>query len=390
MTGFVYLVGGGPGDPDLLTLKGLRCLQQCDVVIYDALVNPALLEHCPASAERIFVGKRRHRHTFEQKEINALMLHHSREGKKVCRLKGGDPYLFGRGGEEAEFLSQNAVPHEVVPGISSIIAVPAYAGIPLTHRDYASHVTVITGQNAGMGGEAPEDRWVPYHYLPRKTMVILMGFAHAENIAKRLVGLGWPGDTPAALICSGTHSTQLTVTGKLTEFGEKVQRFRDILSTPAMIVVGEVVGMRRKMTASNFDIDLLPIAELKAHEETHPDRALRIKGEILKSGAVLTPLWVDERHRIVLNGHHRLAALKELGCVYVPVLLVDYGSPSVSVDVCPGSSIASISKEAVTEAALSGNLLPPRSSLHLLNFTPPNFATPLKTLKKEPMESLRT
>ena len=389
MTGIVYLVGGGPGDPDLLTLKGLRCLQQCDAVIYDALVNIELLNHCPPGAERVFVGKRRHRHTFEQREINAMMLHYARIGKKVCRLKGGDPFLFGRGGQEAEFLSLNAVPCEVVPGISSIIAVPAYAGIPLTHRDYASHITVITGQNSVMGKESQEDRWSPYHYLPRKTMVILMGFAEAENIAKRLLAMGWPDDIPAALICCGTHSNQLTVTGKLTEFGEKVGRIKDSLSAPAMIVIGEVVGMRRKISTSNFDIDLLPIPELKAHEEVLPDRVSRIKEEILETGTMLTPLWIDETNKVVLNGHHRLAALKELGCDYAPALLVDYDNWGVTVDICPGAVIDSISKTAVIEAALSGRLFPPRSSLHSLNFIPPNFVTALNALKKTPKESVK-
>src|SRR5262245_31763132 len=145
----VYLVGAGPGDPGLLTVKGLACLQKCDVVIYDALANPALLDHCPPQAERVFAGKRRHRHSFEQNDINAMLLKYAREGKTVCRLKGGDPFLFGRGGEEAEHLFKHGISFEVVPGVSSIIGAPAAAGIPLTHREYASHVTVVTGQNSG-------------------------------------------------------------------------------------------------------------------------------------------------------------------------------------------------------------------------------------------------
>ena len=234
----MYLVGGGPGHPGLLTLRGAECLKRCEAVIYDALVNPALLAHCPSSAKRIFVGKRRRHHEFEQDEINALLLKYASKGKIVCRLKGGDPFLFGRGGEEAEFLFEHGVRFEVVPGVSSVIAAPACAGIPLTHRDYASHVTIVTGQNSRLGDA--------YRYLPKKTLVVLMGFARAGDIAKKMVSLGWPPSTPVALICSGTLASQAVITGTLSDFNEKIDKSGGRLSSPAMIVAGDVVKMREK------------------------------------------------------------------------------------------------------------------------------------------------
>ena len=204
----VYLVGAGPGDDKLITVRGRELIEKADFIIYDYLANPEHLCHAGDKAVKICVGKGFRYRPLTQNKINRLIVRSAKNGKRVVRLKGGDPYLFGRGGEEALHLFQNKIPFEVVPGITSAMACAAYAGIPLTHRDAASHVTVVAGQNSAMGEEAPEDRWAPYHYLPRKTMVILMGFAQAENIAKRLVSLGWPGDTPAALISCGTYSNQ--------------------------------------------------------------------------------------------------------------------------------------------------------------------------------------
>ena len=387
--GKVYLTGGGPGDPGLLTVKALQVLKECDVVVYDALVNPALLENCPPSAEKIFAGKRRHRHSFEQKEINALLLKYALEGKKVCRLKGGDPFLFGRGGEEAEFLSKHGVPFEVVPGISSIIAVPAAAGIPLTHRDYASHITVVTGENSSMKEKAPQDRWEPYGYLQKKTLVILMGFAHTEDIVKRLLTFGWPKDTPIALICRGTHADQLAVSGTLKDFPAKVRRLEGVLGAPGLIVAGAAVGMRGKVSPSAVDFDFLPLSRLKAHEGVIPERVKKIKEEISAAGVIETPLWVDREHFIVLNGHHRLAALKEIGAALVPCVLLDYSSPYIEVRVCEGAKIKSIDKEKVQDAALDGKLFPPRSSFHTLRFDPPKVETPVELLCPGPKRSLK-
>ncbi|OGR54330.1 MAG: uroporphyrinogen-III C-methyltransferase [Elusimicrobia bacterium RIFCSPLOWO2_02_FULL_39_32] len=251
--GMVYLIGGGPGDPELLTLKGKHCLEKTDVVIYDALINLELLEHCPKNAERIFVGKRRHRHAYEQKEINQLLLRHAKMGKVVCRLKGGDPYLFGRGGEEAELLSKNKISFEVVPGISSIIAVPAYAGIPLTHRRYASFVTIATGHQKD-GEEKSKNNedseWC--HYSSKKSLVILMGFARLKAIVQRLIHFGWPKNSHIALISSGTLPNQFTLTGTLQDIVPKVEKFKDSLSSPAMIVVGNVVKLNKIIKPKTF------------------------------------------------------------------------------------------------------------------------------------------
>lgn len=387
--GLVYLVGGGPGDPELITLKGLNCLKKSDVIIYDALVNPKLLSHCQPSSEKIFVGKRRHRHTYEQDEINALMAQYADQGKIVCRLKGGDSFLFGRGGEEAEFLSKHGIAFEVVPGISSVFAVPAAAGIPLTHRNYASVVTIATG-HASDGKLIAESKcaddldWC--RYGTQKTLVILMGFARIESIVNKLESAGWKAESPIALISSGTLPNQFVVTGALSNIVQKVRKFKQMLSSPALIVVGDVVKLRKKISTSGLEIDLINIRRLKAHEETIPERVKKIKDDIHTRGELMTPLWIEDSNDVVLNGHHRLAALKALGCELAPCVLFDYSSPKVEVQVCPGSSIKSINKKLILSAALTGNLFPPRSSLHVLKFDPPVFLTPLALLKKETRE----
>jgi uroporphyrinogen III methyltransferase / synthase len=244
--GFVSLVGGGPGDPGLLTLKGKERLAQSEVVVYDALVHPDLLNHCPPGAKMIFVGKRSKRHAAEQEEIHRLLLKHAKSGKRICRLKGGDPYMFGRGGEEAEFLSHHKINFEVIPGVSSIQAVPASAGIPLTHRDLASFVTIATGHESGDPASPEKGRsklqtteWASYS--SKKTLVILMGFARLKVLTRKLIASGWPAKTPAALICSGTLPNQFTVKGTLVDLPSKATRYEARLSSPAMIVVGNVV-----------------------------------------------------------------------------------------------------------------------------------------------------
>lgn len=375
IAGKVWLVGGGPGDPELLTVKGLRCLKHCDVVIYDALVSPDLLKHCPRKAEKIFVGKRRHRHAFEQNEINTLLLKYVRKGKNICRLKGGDPFLFGRGGEESEFLACHQIPFEVVPGVSSVIAVPAAAGIPLTHRSHASYVAIATGHEDN--GEDAE--W--YRYASKKTLVILMGFHRMTSIVGRLLDSGWPKETAIALICRGTLPDQATVTGTLKDIVKKVEKLKSVLSAPAMIVVGDVVKLREKIFPSVAEIDLLPIDQLKAHEETIPERTKKIKDEIEQSGQLESALWVEKKSKVILNGHHRLAALKLLGCEFVPCILLDYSSPEIKVGICPGSSVTAIDKSLVLQAALGEKLFPPRSSLHVLRFDPPDFSVPLEMLR---------
>ncbi|RME40699.1 MAG: uroporphyrinogen-III C-methyltransferase [Caldilineae bacterium] len=227
----VYLVGGGPGDPGLLTRRGADILARADVILYDRLVNPALLELAPPRAERVFVGKAPHRHTCPQEEINRQLIAHARAGKVVVRLHGGDPFVFGRGGEEIVALAAAGVPFEVVPGVTSAVAVPASAGIPLTHRDYAASFAVITGHRRA-------DVSQPLPPLPKAdTLVFLMPVGNLAVIVERLLETGYPPRTPAALIHNGTLPDQHTVTGNLTNI---VTRAAGI-TPPAVLVVGKVV-----------------------------------------------------------------------------------------------------------------------------------------------------
>ncbi|MBX5479939.1 MAG: uroporphyrinogen-III C-methyltransferase [Pyrinomonas methylaliphatogenes] len=240
--GVVYLVGAGPGDPGLLTLKARDLLASCDAVIYDNLVNPEILRLAPKSAARFDVGKiGGGRHT-PQDEINRLLIERARRGERVIRLKGGDPFLFGRGGEEAEALRRAGVPFEVVPGVSSALAVPAYAGIPLTHRDLASSVAVITGTKAR--GSAPSDH-ILRSLAQVDTIVVLMGTAHLRAIADELMAAGRSADTPVAVIRWGTYRGQRTITGTLQTIADECERAG--IRAPTVIVIGRVVSLREKL-----------------------------------------------------------------------------------------------------------------------------------------------
>ncbi len=239
----VYLIGAGPGDPGLLTIKGKEILEKAHVVVYDALANSMLLQHVRPEAERIYVGKRANNHALPQEDINKLIIQKALEGKIVARLKGGDPYIFGRGGEEAEELLAAGVPFEEVPGISSTIAGPAYAGIPLTHRSFASSVTLITGH------EDPNKPGSVHNWdaLARSasTLVFVMGMKNLPDIAANLCKAGMSADTPAALVHWGTtayHRSLVATLGTLAEEGKK-QGF----TNPSVIVVGHVVTLRDKL-----------------------------------------------------------------------------------------------------------------------------------------------
>ncbi|MEJ5200299.1 MAG: uroporphyrinogen-III C-methyltransferase [Anaerolineae bacterium] len=242
-SGIVYLVGAGPGDPELITVRGLKCLQRADVVVYDRLANRSLLDHAPAGAELIDVGKEADRHTMPQEEINRLLVEKGRAGKTVVRLKGGDPFVFGRGGEEALALAEAGVPFEVVPGITSAIAAPAYAGIPVTHRGVAGSVTIVTGHRADATSDA-EATWERLAAASDGTLVFLMGVGNLPNIVAALRRGGRPADTPVALIACGTCPEQQTVIGTLADIGE---RAAGIIRPPAVIVVGEVVALAEKL-----------------------------------------------------------------------------------------------------------------------------------------------
>ena len=237
LCGTVYLVGAGPGDPDLITRKGLRCLRLADVVVYDRLVSPELLDEAPLGAERIFVGKQPGCHAITQEQISALLIHYARLRYAVVRLKGGDPFVFGRGGEEALALSTAGIPFEVVPGVSSAIAVPAYAGIPITQREYAGAVTIVTGH------EQQDSSAVNWDALAQTggTLVILMGVELLPQITQRLLDGGLAPDTPAAVIQQGTLPQQRAIKGTLTNIAERAGEAR--ISSPAIIVIGAVVAL---------------------------------------------------------------------------------------------------------------------------------------------------
>ncbi|MBQ3059501.1 MAG: uroporphyrinogen-III C-methyltransferase [Desulfovibrio sp.] len=239
----VYLLGAGPGDPGLLTLKARDVLAAADVVVYDALANDSLLGHARKDAEIIYVGKVAGDHALPQHEINALLVNKAREGKVVARLKGGDPYIFGRGGEEAEELLAAGVPFEEVPGISSTIAAPAYAGIPLTHRDYASSVTIITGhENPDKPGSVHNWRALAHS---ASTLVFVMGMKNLPDIARNLLDAGLAPDTPAALVYRGTTARHRSLVSTLAQLPQAAVDAR--FTNPSVIVVGRVAGLHDKL-----------------------------------------------------------------------------------------------------------------------------------------------
>lgn len=238
--GKVYLVGAGPGDPGLITVKGLACLQRGDVIVYDRLIDESILNDVRREAERIYVGKAASRHALEQEAINELLLDRARKGKIVVRLKGGDPFVLGRGGEEAEILASNGIPFEVVPGVSSALAVPAYAGIPVTHRRFASSFAVVTGHKA-TGKGAPRIGWDRLS-TGADTLVILMGMANLPSVVEQLLKSKKSASTPVAVITWGTTSKQRCVTGTLQNILERVKAAD--LQPPSVVVVGEVVRLR--------------------------------------------------------------------------------------------------------------------------------------------------
>jgi len=239
----VYLVGAGPGDPGLVTVRGHEVLATADVVVYDALIPERLLDEAPAEAERIYVGKRASRHTLAQDEINALLVEKARAGATVVRLKGGDPFVFGRGGEEALALAEAGIDFEVVPGVTAAVAAPAYAGIPVTHRHLASGVAFVTGHEAEDKADSALD-WDALACWPG-TLVFYMGLRNLPTISKSLIAHGRDPDTPAAAIHWGTTPRQQTVTGTLATLAQAARQAG--LQAPAVILVGEVARLRDRL-----------------------------------------------------------------------------------------------------------------------------------------------
>ncbi|MBF7695628.1 siroheme synthase CysG [Acinetobacter rathckeae] len=239
--GEVYLVGAGPGDPELLTLKALRLMQQSDVVIYDRLVSEPILELCRRDADKIYVGKSRSNHSVPQHGINDLLVQYAKEGKRVCRLKGGDPFIFGRGGEEIQELFRENISFQVVPGITAASGCAAYAGIPLTHRDYAQSVRFLTGH---LKEGSPELPWQELVY-EKQTLVIYMGLVGLETICNKLMSHGQREGMPVALVSKGTTPEQKVVVGTLSSIVSKVQE-HDI-QAPTLTIIGDVVQLREQL-----------------------------------------------------------------------------------------------------------------------------------------------
>lgn len=275
-TGIVYLVGAGPGDPDLISVKGHRVLTEADCVIYDYLADKSLVQNL--KCELIYVGKQGSNHTLKQDEISELVAAKALEGKKVVRLKGGDPFIFGRGGEEAELLVEKNVPFEIVPGVSSFYSAPAYAGIPLTHRDFSNAFEVISGHRRSDADDTEDVNFPEFN--PGKTFAFLMGMKNLEHISSRLINeKNFPADTPVGIVTWGTKPEQRVVTAPLSEIAKEVEKAG--LKPPAIIIMGGVVSLRDKLRW----FDRKPLFGKKIVVTRTRDQASKLTGMLVPMGA---------------------------------------------------------------------------------------------------------
>jgi len=299
--GKVYLVGAGPGDPGLITIKGLKVLEKADTVIYDYLANPELLSYCREDVELIYVGKKGGNHTMSQEEINKLLAKKALEGKLVVRLKGGDPFLFGRGGEEIEELIKHGIPFEVIPGVTSAIAVPAYAGIPVTHRNFTSTLAIVTGHEA----EGKRESKIDFSALAKLgTLIFLMGVKNLPHIVENLIKEGKSQDTPCAVIQWGTTPKQKVATGTLENIVDKVAEAG--ITAPAIIVVGEVVSLREKLKW----FETKPLFGKRILVTRTREQASKLKEALVELGAQVFEVPTI-KVEYILNGE-TLTKLKEL------------------------------------------------------------------------------
>lgn len=291
--GKVWLVGAGPGDGELLTIRGRRALQRAETVVYDALVGSGVLMQIPREAEVIYAGKRQGNHSMSQSEIQEILIDRAREGKRVVRLKGGDPFLFGRGGEELKALCRENIPCEIVPGISSALAVPAYAGIPVTHREYASSVHIITGHRKK--GEALS---LDFEALSRLegTLVFLMGVSALSEICAGLLQAGMPPDLPAAVVSHGTVADQRNIISTLSDLPQEVSGDLDLM--PAVIIVGNVCALAESLSwREQRELDGIRVVVTRPRERTQElmDRLWELGAQVIDLPSVRMNLLVDEK-----------------------------------------------------------------------------------------------
>lgn len=358
--GKVWLVGAGPGDIGLFTLKGMEVLNQAEVVVYDSLVGQGVLSKVPASVKLINVGKRASHHTMAQEEINKVLLEEARKGYRVVRLKGGDPFLFGRGGEELELLKENGIPYEVVPGVTSPLAVPAYNGIPVTHRDFCSSLHIITGHK-----RAGQDYDIDFEALIRTkgTLVFLMGVSALEDIMNGLLGCGMDPDMPAAILQKGTTADQKRIVATVSTLKAEVER--QGIETPAIIVVGKVCTLADKFAW----YEELPLAGWKVLV-TRPKNmisktaaGLREKGaEVLELPAIRTEALEDKtliREALDRIGDYQwLVFTSPTGVEVFFREMQDYGKDIRALGVIKVAAIGEGTRKKLAERGILADLMP--------------------------------